>query len=219
MGLLRRHPGHHRLLLPFRLARVGPRPFLGAFTLALVVACTGSTVEAGETTAAAVTTTPSIVTITVPPGTSTTIPATTTTSPTTTVPEGPSGSGCTPGDATTLPEGEWFGLVVSASASGIEFDLACMFSGEAAAIAAAEDGEESPPPNDYYVRNDNPLVRFLPVSPAVEVTWYPTGDPTSEVTVTFPEWDDGVTTRGLFFGVWLDVIDGEVLRIREQWVP
>lgn len=187
-------------------------PRLGAFALALVVACTG-TGDAGDTTTSAVTTTPSTVTTTVSPGTSTTILATTTTTqrPTTTVPEGPSGSGCTQGDATFLPEGEWFGHVVSASGTAIEFDLACWFTGEAAAIAAAEDGEESPPPNDYYVRNDDPLVRSLPVSPDVEVTWYPTGDPTSEVTVAFSEWIDGVTTRGLSFGVWLEVIDGEVL--------
>ena len=118
----------------------------------------------------------------------------------------------------SLPEGEWYGVVVSASPSGIEFDLACWFTGEAAVTAAEEDGAE-PPPNDYYARNDNSQIRSLPVSPEAEVTWYPTGDPTSEVTVTFAQWVDGVTSRGLFFGVWLGVIDGEVLRIREQWVP
>jgi NADPH-dependent ferric siderophore reductase len=135
------------------------------------------------------------------------------------VPEGPSGSGCTPGDAVLLPEGEWFGQVVNVSASGIEFDLACWFTGEAAIDAAAEDGAESPPPNDYYVRNDNALIRSLPVPPDVEVTWYPTGDPTSEATVTFAEWVDEVPAGGPFNGVWLDVIDDEVRRIREQWVP
>ncbi len=57
-------------------------------------------------------------------------------------------------------------------------------------------------------------------SPAeTEVIWYPTGDPTSEVTVTFADWVEGANSRGLFFGVWLDVIDGEVFRVREQWVP
>jgi hypothetical protein len=109
--------------------------------------------------------------------------------------------------------------VVSASATAIEFDLACWFVGESAVDAAAEDGAESPPPNDYYVRNDNPQIRSLPVSPDTEVTWYPTGDPSSEEVVAFPDWVEGATARGLFFGVWLDVIDGEVFRIREQWVP
>ena len=118
----------------------------------------------------------------------------------------------------SLPEGEWYGVVVSASPSGIEFDLACWFTGEAAVTAAAEDGSE-PPPNDYYVRNDNPQIRSLPVSSEIEVVWYPNGDPASEVAVPFTDWVDGATSRGLFFGVWLDVIDGEVLHIREQWVP
>jgi hypothetical protein len=38
----------------------------------------------------------------------------------------------------------------------ITFDLIQFFTGEAATKAAAEDGEESPPPNDYYIRNVNP---------------------------------------------------------------
>jgi hypothetical protein len=176
-----------------------------------------------ETTAPAVTVTSLATSTTVPSTsstTSTTTVVTTGASPSTTQPDGPSGSGCTPGDAVTLPEGEWFGSVVSASQSGIEFDLACWFTGEAAVEAAAEDGAESPPPNDYYVRDDNPQIRSLPVSPDTEVTWYPSiGDPTSEIVVSYPDWVDEVTARGLGLGVWLDVIDGEVVRIREQWVP
>ncbi len=109
-------------------------------------------------------------------------------------------------------------MVVSTSPSGIEFDLACWFTGEAAVVAAAEDGAE-PPPNDYYVRNENPQIRSLSVSAETEVIWYPTGDPASEVMVTFADWVEGVNSRGLFFGVWLEIIDGEVFRLREQWVP
>jgi len=133
--------------------------------------------------------------------------------------EGPSGSGCTPGDASTLPEGEWFGFVEATSANSLEFDLACWFSGDAAVEAAAEDGVESPPPNDYYIRNDNPQVRSLSVSSEARVIWYPDGDPTSETESSFEEWAGAVTGRGFLFGVWVDVIDGEVQQIREQWVP
>ncbi|MGH8941238.1 MAG: hypothetical protein ACRDWF_00320 [Acidimicrobiia bacterium] len=193
----------------------------GVVSFLLVAACTGSSVVS-ETTASVMTVTSlaTSTTVTSPSSTtSTTTVVTTGTPPSTTQPDGPSGSGCTPGDGVTLPEGEWFGTVVSASQGGIEFDLACWFEGESAVEAAAEDGAESPPPNDYYVRNDNPQIRSLPVSPDTEVTWYPTGDPASEIVVAYSEWVDDVTARGLGYGAWLDVIDGEVVRIREQWVP
>lgn len=198
-----------------------PRALFRAITLFLVIACTGSADDPGSTTQPSVTTTAVPATTTVPSTPATTVATATTTAslPPTTLPDGPSGSGCAPGDAVALPEGEWFGLVESASASGIEFDLACWFVGEAAVEAAAEDGEESPPPNDYYVRNDNPLLRSIPVPPDLEVIWYPTGDPTSEATVAFSDWVDGVIGRGLQFGVWIEVIDGEVFSMREQWVP
>lgn len=78
---------------------------------------------------------------------------------------------------------------------------------------------ESPPPNDYYIRNDNPQVRSLSVSSEARVIWYPDGDPTSETESSFEEWAGAVTGRGFLFGVWVDVIDGEVQQIREQWVP
>ncbi len=199
---------------------MGRRPTIGVITLTLVTACTGSGAAVTETTGSAVTTAPRTATTTTANATTTVTTAVTTTavSPTTTAPDGPSGSGCTPGDAVSLPEGEWYGVVVSASPSSIEFDLACWFTGDAAIAAAAEDGAE-PPPNVSYVRNDNSQVRSLPVSAETEVIWYPTGDPASEATATFAEWVEGTTSRGLLFGVWLDVIDGEVFRIREQWVP
>ena len=191
-----------------------------ALVLSLLASCAGGDGEVSVTTSlpAATTTAPDVVTTTSPVATIT--PTSQATTPTT-VPtaEGPQGSGCSPGDAATLPEGEWFGYLTAASASGIEFDLACWFTGQAAIDAAAEDGEESPPPNDYYVRNDNSQIRSLTVSPEAEVLWYPTGDPTGDAEVTFQQWFDEVEGRGFMFGVWLDVIDGEVAAMREQWVP
>ncbi len=205
---------------------VGPRSIIGMISLALVTACSGSSGgEAGTTTSAATTAAPTVTTTTTThPTAITTTPATTTattigvSSTTTAPPDGPSGSGCTPGDAVVLPEGEWYGVVVSASESGIEFDLACWFTGDAAVVAAAEDGGE-PPPNDYYVRNESSQIRSLSVSVETPVIWYPSGDPASEAVATFADWVEGVNSRGLLFGVWLEVIDGEVFRLREQWVP
>jgi len=53
----------------------------------------------------------------------------------------------------------------------MSFDLACWFTGTAAADAALEARDESPPPNDYYIRNDTDRVRAMPVDPLAEVAW------------------------------------------------
>jgi hypothetical protein len=128
------------------------------------------------------------------------------------------GSGCTPGGG-PLPDGEWYGLVVSRGDDSLEFDLACWFTGDGAVLASAEDGEESPPPNDYYVRNANPETRDVPVASDVEVVFYPDGDPTNEDTVSYDEWVALVAQRGYELGVWLEVEEGLITEIREQWVP
>lgn len=214
----------HRALLPIRMT-TSVRVAVVLLGAVLLVSCNGvaETPEPSPVTTATSLAADSTSTgVTAP---TTTLPVTTSLSPPSTAPpgtapaDGASGSGCSPGDGPTLPEGEWFGFVKSSSATGIEFDLACWFTGQAAVDAAAEDGEESPPPNDYYIRNDNPLIRSLGVSSEAEVTWYPTADPASEAVVIFEEWAEEVVGRGFLFGVWLHVIDGHVLEIREQWVP
>jgi hypothetical protein len=105
------------------------------------------------------------------------------------------------------------------AAGSLEFDLACWFDGDAAIQAAAEDGEESPPPNDYYVRNVNEQTRQVPVGDGVEVVFYPDGDPSNETTVEYGEWDALVVERGYELGVWIVVEEGEISGITEQWVP
>lgn len=180
---------------------------------------TTTTTTAATTTAPEPTTTtsrPETTTTTTASTTTTTAPSTTTTLDTNSLAEG---SGCTPGTPDTLPDGLWFGLVADAGGDEILFDLACWFTGDAAVLASAEDGEESPPPNDYYVRNLNPDLRALPVAADAEATWVAMeGDPTSAVTTGFPDW---VTARsGTYpFGVWLTIDGGEVTVLEEQWVP
>ena len=130
------------------------------------------------------------------------------------------GSGCTPATDDSLVDGEWFGYVDQATTGGIDFDLACWFNGEAAALAAAEDGKESPPPNDYYVRNGNPGLRFLAVAEGAAVTWLPNpGDPSTEETVPYSDWLVERASRDFQPGVWLTVDDGVIVLIREQYVP
>ncbi|HUG31777.1 MAG TPA: hypothetical protein VMM14_02700 [Acidimicrobiia bacterium] len=186
-----------------------------------VVACTGvstsTTAQESTTSSTSPTTTEAPSTSTTDAASSTTVLSTTTTSPG--GDDGADGSGCSPGPG-ALPDGEWFGFVVATDDAELEFDLACWFTGDAAVEAAAEDGEESPPPNDYYVRNVNETLRTVSVAPDTEVTWYPeVGDPASETTLSYPEWDSQREQRGLDLGVWLEVDDGTIVEIREQWVP
>jgi hypothetical protein len=109
--------------------------------------------------------------------------------------------------------------VTSRSENSLEFDLACWFSGDAAIQASAEDGEESPPPNDYYVRNTNPATRDVAVGEVVEVTFYPDGDPNNVLEIDYDDWAGMVATRGFELGVWLDIENGAIAEIHEQWVP
>jgi hypothetical protein len=129
------------------------------------------------------------------------------------------GSGCTPPSATDLPDGEWYGVVDNAGDGQLVFDLACWFTGDAAVIAAAEDGRESPPPNDYHTRNANDLLRTIEVDAGAPVTSYPDGDPANVVTVAYDQWRIDRESRAYNLAVWLTIEGGIVVAIDEQWVP
>ena len=189
--------------------------------VALLTACgDGASTDTTTTTTTAPTTT------TTTEGTTSTQPSTTVTTAVTSTTETTAGdsndlaegSGCTPGEG-PLPDGMWFGFVTSRSEDSLEFDLACWFTGEGAIQASAEDGEESPPPNDYYVRNSNPDTRAVPVGEVVDVIFFPDGDPNNMVEVDYDDWADSIAARGYELGVWLDIEDGAITDISEQWVP
>ncbi len=183
----------------------------------LATACNGSAAPSTTTNGAGTTTTHADGTTIEPAPTTTEAPEDTTT--TTASLDGAEGSGCAPGPG-ALPDGTWFGFVTVADAEEIQFDLACWFTGDAAAKAAAEDGEESPPPNDYYVRNSNETIREVPVAGGTEVTWYPNiGDPTTETTIDYSTWLTEADERDFMPGVWIEIKAGEVVEIAEQWVP
>jgi hypothetical protein len=136
----------------------------------------------------------------------------------TAAPDGAEGSGCSAPEG-RLPDGLWYGLVAAADDDSIEFDLACWFSGQAAVDAAAEDGAESPPPNDYYVRNASSATRGVAVADRAQVVSYPTGDPDSEQEGTFADYREVLAERGPVLGAWIVVEGGEVTALREQWTP
>ena len=187
--------------------------------LALVAAC-GEGTAATTTLASTSTSTLASTTTTVVVTTTTMPPTTVTTEATTTTSQGElaGGSGCTPGEG-PLPDGEWFGLVTARRNSSLDFDLACWFTGDAAVQASAEDGEESPPPNDYYVRNDNPATREVVLGDNVQVAFFPDGDPNNETQIDYDDWKGMVAARGYELGVWLTIEDGAISEIHEVWVP
>jgi len=133
-------------------------------------------------------------------------------------PDGPHGSGCTPSSETSLPDGRWFGFAASTTDTGMAFDLACWFTGDAGIAAAEEDGAE-PPVGDVYVRNNNELARDLTVAADATATYYLSGDPQSGEQGDFASWRDVVAERGPIFGIWIETSGGEITGIEEQWTP
>lgn len=128
------------------------------------------------------------------------------------------GSGCTPGSE-TLPDGDWFGYVDSTSSAEIELDLACWFTGTPAAEAAAEDGEESPPPNDYYIRNISTETRTVPVSATVEISALADAGAPDLESVSYADWSAGWAGLDYQPGVWITIEGGTIVNITEQYVP
>ena len=184
-----------------------------------IVLLTACGEDAGtDTTLAATTTTTAVTTTSTEPSTTTNAVTSTTETTVADTNDLAEGSGCTPGDG-PLTDGLWFGFVTSRAEDSLEFDLACWFTGDGATQAAAEDGEESPPPNDYYVRNTNPETRVVTVGEVVDVTFYPDGDPNNGSEIDYDDWADMIATRGYELGVWLEIEDGAITAIHEQWVP
>jgi hypothetical protein len=198
------------------------RSILALVTGAVLIAtCAGN--DTADTVTTTFTTTAQTTTPASPDSTTTTAGPTTTVIPasTTSVDDPlapPEGSGCTPGDG-ALPDGLWYGQLADFDTDGIAFDLACWFSGDAATAAAAEDGEESPPPNDCYVRNQNEQLRELEIDPDTPVLWYLSGDPNDSEDGTFIEWIEFLEGQGFRLGVWVTISEGEVTAIEEMWVP
>lgn len=127
-------------------------------------------------------------------------------------------SGCTPGQG-DLPDGRWFGYITDPTDESIQFDLACWFSGVGAIEATLEDGQESPPPNDYYIRNTSTDTRAIPVSPDVAVQWLPPDDIANLSDIPYADWVDGRADRDWLPGVWVEVDGGGVVSIEEQYQP
>lgn len=124
--------------------------------------------------------------------------------------DGASGSGCTPGDDTGLPDGWWYGEVDSEVTDAVSFDLACYYVGAAADETAASRGEDAP--SGVYVVNDNLNLRSIPLADDVQTTCV-----TLEPEVANVDCAPGDLSGD--FGVWIRVFGGEADRIVEQYHP
>jgi hypothetical protein len=95
--------------------------------------------------------------------------------------------------------------------------------GDDATREAAKDHQESPPPNDYYIRNSNSRLRTLPVRADAPITCNTltagyTGSVTKNVRV--PLWRLQIVLLNTDSPpFWITVDHGQVVRIAEQYVP
>jgi hypothetical protein len=104
----------------------------------------------------------------------------------------------------------------------VTVDLIQFHEGEDAIREAAEDGEESPPPDDYYIRNVNPRLRTLPVRAGAPITVNTlaadeTGSATRDVRVSLHTLEELLHRHSSPF--WITVSNGRVTRIAEQFIP
>ena len=100
----------------------------------------------------------------------------------------------------------------------VTFDLVQFYRDEAAAREAAKDHQESPPPNDYYLRAVNPRLRTLPVQAGATITANQLAGSNQDVPVSLAKL--GSLTRaggkGLF---WITVRHDQIVQIGQQWLP
>ena len=201
---------------------------LSVLTL-LLVGCAGTTSTSSTTQPDTASTTTAAPTTTAPPTTTTTV--ITATGPYTVAKYGlfpdpftgsdeAHGSGCAPGTG-QLPDGIWFGFVEGATSDTLAFDLACFWTGAAAAERATEDGEEV---FDFYTRNENPETRTLQRDPAGTAYWL---DASSDLTPQAIPMSDWPVTAGSPYqecpsdhcAVWVYVNGGVVTELVEQYLP
>jgi hypothetical protein len=119
----------------------------------------------------------------------------------------------------------WFGYVRAWTATSLDLDPACVYSGAEAAKVAAAHNDESPPPNDFYIANDSAGVRKITVAPntaALRVTHDKDGNIDNQTTT----YADMVANSGTYnqcpgdgCPVWVAVNGGAVTEVSMQYLP
>ncbi len=109
-------------------------------------------------------------------------------------------------------------------------DLVRFLTGDEAAEAARDRGDEDPPPNDYYVVNDDPTLHALPVQAGISVNMLMdgSGELCGDIAVGCPplpiaDWATALagTSGGLLRSMpyWVTVSGGMVTAIEQQYIP
>ncbi len=122
------------------------------------------------------------------------------------------------------------GLIVDVTGSSgayvMRIDYVLWLTGPEAAAAATAHGDESPPPNDYYVVNDNPKIREFPIQTGIPVTVVTNDDGTSDSeghTLTLDQWVaalGGPSASAFKASIyWITITNGTVTAIEAQYVP
>ena len=99
----------------------------------------------------------------------------------------------------------------------VTFDLVQYFRDEEATREAAKDHQESPPPNDSYMRNVNPRLRTLPVGADAAITANQLAGSNENVPVSLGRLAS--LTRASSGMFWITVRGDQVVQIGEQWLP
>jgi hypothetical protein len=131
----------------------------------------------------------------------------------------------TPSQPVVLVDGRYPVIIktVDPDRRRITVDLIQFYWGDDATREAANDHQESPPPNDYYIRNATPRLRTLPVRSDATITCNTltagyTGSATKNVRVPIERLAI-VLPRGGGGVFWITVRHDQVVKIAEQYVP
>jgi hypothetical protein len=127
----------------------------------------------------------------------------------------------------SLADGHHFVYVTRASGADgttrIRFDLAYFYQGQRAEREAAERGDEVV--SGYYIVNDNPRLRTLPLADAVEVEYIPSSQCCELQTGDIDAWVEAVLATnptdypGTTVPWWFTVEGGAITRIEQQYLP
>jgi hypothetical protein len=125
----------------------------------------------------------------------------------------------TNGEPVVLADGRHPVLLKTIDPAGrtVRFDLIQFYQGDQATTEAAKDHQESPPPNDYYIRNVNPRLRTLPVRADATITANQVVGSNQDVPVTLAKLASATREHSPMF--WITVHQDQIVKISQQWLP